>query len=96
MGRRARVRADRNNCGRLTRTYPLTFRGGETALLAVIGNGDSDLDVSVYNEDGNCVAADNDDTDDCIVAWIPAQTGKFTLKVVDQGSMSNRYEIGTN
>jgi hypothetical protein len=79
-----------------THTYTLTFRAGEKAVVGIHGNGSSDLDLLVFDENGNPVAVDDDDTDECIAVWTPAWTGKFTVKVVNQGDVSNRYEIMTN
>ena len=79
-----------------THTYTLTFRGGEKAVMAVIGDGSTDLDVFVYDEDGDLVAFDDDDDDDCVVLWRPARTGKFIVKVVNRGDESNRYNINSN
>jgi hypothetical protein len=76
--------------------YTDWFRGGETAVVRVKGDGDSDLDLYVYDENGNLVGADRDSTDNCLVIWKPRWTGKFTIKVVNCGPMANRYQLRTN
>ena len=58
----------------------------------VSGDGDTDLDVYVYDEDGNLVASD----DECCeggIAWTPCRIGKFTIKVINRGSVYNCYTI---
>ena len=40
-----------------TDIYNLTFQGGESAVLSVLGDGDTDLDLYVYDENGTGYAA---------------------------------------
>lgn len=77
-------------------TYSIDFRGGETAVITVSGDGDTDLDLYVYDENGNLVADDTDFTDECIVAWTPAWSGEFTVVVKNLGSVYNAYTLATN
>ena len=79
-----------------TDVYTLSFVGGQQAKLSVIGDGDTDLDVYVYDENGNLIAKDDGPTDNCFVRWTPKWTGKFTIRVVNRGRVFNRYRIGTN
>jgi hypothetical protein len=76
--------------------YKVVFRAGELASVAVIGDGDTDLDLYVYDENGNLVVADEDGTDDCLVRWTPRWTGKYTIHVVNRGRLANGYGIATN
>lgn len=76
--------------------YEVGFRAGEPAVVVVRGDGDTDLDLYIYDENGNLVASDTDDTDDCMVRWVPRWTGRFVIKVVNRGSVDNRYQIQTN
>jgi hypothetical protein len=89
-GRKAVVRAF------ATDTYVVRFVGGELAMVGVEGDGDTDLDLYVYDETGKLVVADEDDTDLCLVRWTPRWTGTFTIRVVNRGAGSNRYTILTN
>ena len=77
-------------------SYVITFRGGEQAVVAVSGDGDTDLDLYVYDEYGNLIASDTDYTDDCVVSWFPRWTGKFLIRVRNRGNVYNRYTIATN
>ena len=70
-----------------------TFKGGESTRMAVIGDGDTDLDCYVYDGNGNLVDYDDDGTDRCVLAWTPRQTGPFSLKIVNNGGTYNRYAI---
>lgn len=65
-----------------TDTYVLAFRGGEVAEIAIFGDGDTDLDLYVYDQNGNLIVRDTDYTDDCYVCWVPAWTGNSLLRIV--------------
>lgn len=76
--------------------YNVRFRGGELAEVVVIGDGDTDLDLYVYDENGNLVASDTDYTDNCYVRWYPKWTGNFRIKIVNRGYVYNNYVLITN
>lgn len=79
-----------------TDVYKVQFRGGETAIVVVSGDGDTDLDLMVYNPSGDLVASDTDSTDDCVVSWTPSRTQTYTIKVKNYGSVYNRYRMAVN
>lgn len=79
-----------------TDTYRIRFRGGERACVVVSGDGDTDLDLYIYDENGNLVASDTDYTDDCVCVWNPRWTGPFTIKIVNRGRVFNRYALAVN
>lgn len=81
---------------RTTDTYTLRFRGGERARVVVIGDGDTDLDLIVEDENGNVVGRDVDLTDDCVVEWSPRWTGTFRVRVINNGNVFNNYLLLTN
>lgn len=76
--------------------YNITFRGGETAIVIVVGDGDTDLDLYVYDNNGNLVDSDTDYTDDCVCTWTPRWTGNFRIKIVNRGRVYNNYVLRTN
>jgi hypothetical protein len=76
--------------------YKITFRGGEAARAAVSGDGDTRLDLYVYDENGNLVTSQVGPGDDCLASWVPRWSGVFVLKVVNRGLLPNRYVIVTN
>jgi hypothetical protein len=78
------------------RTFTVRFVAGEVAEVALRGDGDTDLDLFVYDELGNLIAADEDNTDFCVVRWVPKWTGRFTIKVVNHGFVYNDFRIATN
>ena len=79
-----------------TDTYQISFIANELAEILVSGDGDTDLDLYVYDSNGNLIAKDDDYTDDCYVRWVPAWTGRFSVKIVNRGSVYNRYVVVTN
>lgn len=79
-----------------TDVYHIKFYAGRTAEIFVSGDGDSDLDLYVYDENGNLIKKDIDYSDDCYVSWTPKWTGSFTVKIVNRGNICNRYTLWTN
>lgn len=79
-----------------TDTYQISFIANELAEILVSGDGDTDLDLYVYDSNGNLIAKDDDYTDVCYVCWVPVWTGRFTVKIVNRGSVYNRYVVMTN
>lgn len=82
--------------GRSTDTYQISFVGNYLAEIGVSGDGDTDLDLYVYDSNGNLIAKDTDYSDDCYVSWVPKWTGRFIVKVVNRGPLYNRYVLLTN
>jgi hypothetical protein len=81
---------------RSTDVYHVSFRAGEMAVVTVIGDGDTDLDLYVYDAFGNLVGSDEDLTDTCVVSFLPPRTGVYTIRVVNRGNVYNNYTITTN
>lgn len=79
-----------------THTFTVAFRGGEWARVAISGDGDTDLDLYVFDEYGNRVAVDADYSDDCYVSWFMPRPGVFTIKVVNRGGVYNDYRLASN
>ena len=78
------------------KTFEVTFRKGHPARIVLKGDGDTDLDLLVFDENGNKVASDEDNSDFCVVRWVPKWTGRFTIKVVNHGFVYNDFIIATN
>jgi hypothetical protein len=79
-----------------TDVYDISFRGGAFAEIAVSGDGDTDLDLYVYDEFGNLVASDLNSTDVSYVSWTPVFTGSFRVEVRNRGHVYNDYVLVTN
>jgi hypothetical protein len=76
-----------------TDTWTLFLHAGVPATIFVTGDGDTDLDVFLYDENGNLIDSDTDLTDRCIVGVTPRWSGSFTLRVQNLGPIANVYSI---
>lgn len=77
-------------------SYTVEFAAGEVAECAVVGDGDTDLDLYIYDANGDMVAHDADFSDVCYCTWKPAVQGKYKLKVINRGDVYNNYIIAVN
>ena len=76
--------------------FRVTFRGGEPAIVAISGDGDTDLDLHVLDEAGNVICRADGPGDDEVCRWTPRWTGQFRIEVHNLGSVWNRYRIMHN
>ncbi|MBZ2189740.1 hypothetical protein K8B33_11575 [Alcanivorax sp. JB21] len=72
------------------------FEGGAPAEVLLIGDGDTDLDLIIYDEFGNVICASESMSDREYCAWQPRWTGAFTIEVSNFGSVWNAYILATN
>lgn len=79
-----------------TVSYTLSFTGGTKAKVFLRGDGDTDLDLYVYDMNHKLIGKDIDSCASCIVTWIPKRTGKFIIKVRNRGRVYNNYELMVN
>lgn len=82
--------------GKDINSYQVKFWANELAEICVSGDGDTDLDLYVYDANGNPIGSDTDYTDECVVRWVPAWTGTFIIEVVNRGALYNDFVIWTN
>lgn len=74
----------------------ILFRGQEWAEVAVIGDGDNDLDLYIYDQNGRLVAKDDDYTDQCYVSFYPYSTASYTIVVKNRGRVYSNYWLLSN
>jgi hypothetical protein len=79
-----------------TDAYEILFAGREDAAIYVVGDGDTDLDLFVYDENDNLVCSDEDETDAMLCEWTPRRTGTFRVEIVNLGGVYNEYSLVTN
>lgn len=72
------------------------FYAHQVAMVALVGDGDSDLDLFIYDQNMNLVTEDAGYDFDCLCTWTPAWTGRFYMKVVNRGNVYNRFTLATN
>lgn len=82
--------------GQHTDIYHDVFRGGEQAVVSIVGDGASDLDLYVFDAAGNLIGKDEDDNDRCVVTFTPPATGMFRIEVRNLGEAPNEYEVSSN
>lgn len=85
-----RVRAE------ATDVYKIDFRGGRDAEVYVRGDGDTDLDLFITDENGNDICSDTETDDRPYCSWSPRWTGEFTVRIENLGDVYNEYELYTN
>jgi hypothetical protein len=79
-----------------TDTWEVPFYGDSYAELAVVGDGDSNLDVLVTDENGNTICYDVSWSDKVYCDFVPAWNGYFYVTVQNNGSSRNSYYLMTN
>ena len=79
-----------------TDTWEVPFYGDSYAELAVVGDGDSNLDVLVADEGGNTICFDVSWSDKIYCDFVPAWNGYFYVTVQNNGASRNSYYLMTN
>ncbi len=79
-----------------TAVYTVVFTGGQLAEAGVAGDGDSDLDLLVYDDNDHlvCRSAGSNDREYC--RWWPRWTGAFHIEIQNLGTVANLYRLATN
>ncbi|MEL6234266.1 MAG: hypothetical protein AAFR46_07640 [Pseudomonadota bacterium] len=80
----------------LTDAQSLVFRGQELAEIHVTGDGRSDLDIIVRDENGYEVCRSETPTDAEYCAWTPRVTGGFVIELINHGGEPAIYEVRSN
>jgi hypothetical protein len=77
-----------------TDAYIIDLRGKETTRIRLHGDGDTCLELRVYDENGNLVAADTlGFGDDRQLLVRPRWTGPFKIEIKNLGKVYNRYTL---
>ena len=76
--------------------YTMSFRADEPVMVAITGEGVSDLDLFVEDEAGNRVCASTGAGDDEICRWMPRWNGNFKVRVRNLGAVYNEYRLWSN
>ncbi len=76
--------------------YTISFYARQAARIAVIGDGDTDLDLIVYDENGHEITRDDDNSSTCAVSFTPRWTGPFRVRILNNGYVYSRYILMTN
>ena len=76
--------------------YTVSFNGEEPAMAAITGDGFTDLDLFVEDQNGNRICSSTSAVDDEICRWTPKWTGNFRIRVRNIGTVPNEYRLWTN
>ena len=76
--------------------WQIAFFGESYAEIAVLGDGDSPLNLVVTDEAGNLICADLSAADQMFCDFVPARNGFFTISVTNPGTVVNSYALVTN
>ena len=79
-----------------TDVWEIPFQGDAFAEVAVVGDGDANLDVAVTDENGNVICYDVSGSDRLYCDWTPAWDGFFYVTVQNMGGARNSYYLMTN
>jgi hypothetical protein len=74
----------------------LPFEGGKYAEIYIEGNGNSDLNLFVYDDQNRLVCSDTDASDIAYCGWRPVSSAPFSVTVKNKGGSSNQYSLITN
>lgn len=72
------------------------FSGGRLAQVTLIGDGDTNLDMVILDQNGNVICKDKSYSDKLRCRWYPKWTGTFTIGIRNQGRIRNTYVLLTN
>jgi hypothetical protein len=77
--------------------YTEVFYGGERAHICIEGDGRSDIDLWVYDENANLIAKSTSYGAYECVSFVPAWTGPFDIEVENHGKpRGSDFELITN
>jgi hypothetical protein len=79
-----------------TDVWEIPFYGNSYAEIAVVGDGDANLDVVVTDENGNVFCYDVSWSDTLYCDFTPAWDGYFYVTVENLGGVRNSYHLLTN
>lgn len=76
-----------------TNNHNLYFNEHHPIHLHASGNGNTDLDLYVYDHHGRQVTHDDDSTDNCICNFTPEEGETYRIVVINRGHSANSYEM---
>ncbi|WP_225029078.1 hypothetical protein [Xinfangfangia pollutisoli] len=76
--------------------WEIPYYGNSYAEIAVVGDGDANLDLTITDENGNVICYDVSPSDQVYCDWVPAWDGYFYVTVENKGNKRNTYYLLTN
>jgi len=81
---------------RSSHSYHFTFEGRKKASIAVLGDGETDLDMYIYDETGKLVGLSDTLWDNEMMYWRVEKATSYRVEVRNVGRVYNDYTIITN
>lgn len=83
--------------GQYLRLDNVIFDAGRPAVIAVVGDGDGDLDLGVFDgRTERLIGKDDDYSSVCVVDWLPSAQRPHTVLVVNEGKIAERFVVLAN
>lgn len=79
-----------------TDVWEIAFEGSAPAEVAIIGDGQSNLDMVLTDENGNVLCFESSPDDQAYCDFVPAWDGNFYVSVENTGNDRNTYYLVTN
>lgn len=79
-----------------TDVYGVVFSGGQLAEAGIAGDGSSDLDLLIYDDNDHLVCRSTGSSDREYCRWWPRWTGTFRIEIQNLGTVANLYRVATN
>ncbi len=76
--------------------WEVPFYGNSYAEVAVVGDGDANLDMVITDQNGNVICYDTSPSDQVYCDFVPAWDGYFYIAVENTGRKRNSYYLMTN
>lgn len=83
------------NAGKMD-IWEVPFYGNSYAEVAVVGDGDANLDMVITDQNGNVICYDVSPSDQVYCDFVPAWDGYFYIAVENTGRSRNSYYLMTN
>jgi hypothetical protein len=93
---RGAIRTVRDVSANSTWRFTVDARGGSSLRVLAIGDGDTDVDMVMRDQNGNVVCRDLDVDERALCDITPAWSGRFTVEVINTGSVWTRTMVITN
>jgi hypothetical protein len=71
--------------------HTITYNAGEVADFAIVGDGDSTLNIIVKDAAGDVIVRTTGAGDRAHVSWVPSRTQAYTIFVINEGAVYNQY-----
>ena len=75
-----------------TDVYKLRCPSTKPVSVRVVGDGDTDLSLMIYDPEGNIIYNDDED-EDCIARFTPRWTSVYEIHIVNHGDVYNNYTL---